>query len=67
MISERYAPARDQFEDIAEALCEAQGCAVSVSDVQFVGELYSRWWRHGDMMTLSDHEAERLREIGNRG
>lgn len=66
MISERYAPARDQFDDIAEALCEARGYAKS-GEVLFVDELYRRFWRHGDMMTLSDHEAERLREIGNRG
>ena len=67
MISERYAPARDQFDDIGEALCTARARYTHYDDVFFIEDLYRRYWRHGDFMTLSDHEAERLREIGNRG
>jgi hypothetical protein len=66
MIVERYAPARDQFDDIAEALCEAMARAKIDDDREFIIDLYCRGMKHGDMMTLSDHEAARLREIGNR-
>jgi hypothetical protein len=58
--------ARDQFDDIAEALCEAQSHVEILAEAHFIEALYVRFWRHGDMMTLSDHEAARLREIGNR-
>ena len=58
--------AREQFDDIGEALCEAMGYAASLDEAWFIESMYWRFWLRGDTMTLSDHEAERLREIGNR-
>ena len=58
--------AREQFDDIAEALCEARCHYTHHDEVFFIEDLYRRFWRHGDTMTLSDDESERLREIGNR-
>jgi methyl coenzyme M reductase alpha subunit len=58
--------AREQFDDIAEALSEARCYANSLSSLELIDELDRRFILNGDTMTLSDHEAELLREIGNR-
>jgi hypothetical protein len=55
--------ASDHFEDFAEALCEAEACASTDWEMEFVADLRQRFDRYGDAMYLTLRQADTIRRI----